>query len=363
MKRTKQIALLAPLMLAVCVVACHRNHGVQPQPVSQTRNLPVITVSVGAPVEYTTVGSVISDQRVDVTSRLTGYIRAVLVHEGDQVRRGQVLVRLDASDVEGAIRQAQAGVSAAEAAFRDAEVDRGHFQQLFDDGTISDNEFRKVVLRDDAARETLKQARAAYDTACAQRAYAVINSPVDGTVVARAKLAGDLAVPGVPILTLESEHGLLFDAFVDADKESMAAIAVGKPAEVKIDALSASLKGTITRLVPSADPATRSYEMKITLPETAGLTPGMFGRAVFQIGENKSLVVPRQALVERGGLYGVFVVDSEGKAHFRWLHTGREWPDRVEVTAGLQPGERLVGAPDGALRDGDRIVGLEAHND
>ena len=66
-------------------------------------------VSVGAPVEYTTVGSVVSDQRIDVTTRLSGYIRAVLVQEGDRVRRGQVLVRLDTSDVEASIRQAQAG--------------------------------------------------------------------------------------------------------------------------------------------------------------------------------------------------------------------------------------------------------------
>jgi multidrug efflux pump subunit AcrA (membrane-fusion protein) len=182
-------------------------------------------VSVGAPVEYTTVGSVVSDQRIDVTTRLSGYIRAVLVQEGDRVRRGQVLVRLDTSDVEASIRQAQAGVSAAEAAFRDAEVDRGHFQQLFEHGTISDNEFRKVVLKDEAAHETLKQARAALDMACAQREYAAIKSPVDGTVVARSKLVGDLAVPGVPILTLESEYGLLFEAFVDVgvDKESLAA--------------------------------------------------------------------------------------------------------------------------------------------
>jgi len=363
LKRMRQIALLAPLMLTVCLIACHHNHGVESQPVPQTRSLPVITVSVGAPVEYTTVGSVVSDQRVDVTSRLTGYIRAVLVHEGDRVRRGQVLVRLDASDVEGAIREAQAGVTAAEAAFHDAEIDRGHFQQLFDHGTVSDYEFRKVILKDEAARETLKQARAAYDTACAQREYAVIKSPIDGKVVARVKVAGDLTVPGAPILTLESEHGLLFEAFVDVDREPMAAIAVGKPVEVRIDGLSVPLKGTVSRLAPSADPATRSYQMKIALPDTAGLTPGMFGRASFQIGESKSLVVPRQALVGRGGLYGVFVVDEEDKAHFRWLRIGREWPDRVEVTAGLKTGERLVAAPDPTLRDGDRIVGSEAHND
>ncbi len=359
LKRIKLIAIAAPLILAVCSTACHQNRTSQPQTASRSRNLPVMQVSVGAPVEYTTVGSVVSDQRIDVTTRLTGYIRAVLVQEGDRVRRGQVLVRLDTSDVEASIRQAQAGVSAAEAAFRDAEVDRGHFQQLFEHETISDNEFRKVVLRDEAAHETLKQARAALDMACAQREYAAIKSPVDGTVVARSKLVGDLAVPGVPILTLESGHGLLFEAFVDvgAAKESLAAFAVGKPVEVRIDGLNAPLKGTVSRFVPSADPATRSYQMKIGLPEGVGLTPGMFGRAAFQVGKSRLPVVPRQALVERGGLYGVFVVDDESKAYFRWLHTGREWPDRVEVTAGLQPGERLVAAPDSALRDGDRIVG------
>lgn len=361
LKRVKPIAIVLPLVLAAC--ACHQNRTSQLQPVPQNKEVPVTQLSLGAPVEYTTVGSVVSDQRVDVTSRLSGYIRAVLVHEGERVQRGQVLVRIDPSDVEGGIRQAQAGVRAAEAAFRDSQADREHFQHLFEHGTISENELRKIVLKDDAARETLNQARAVLDTASAQREYAVIKSPVDGTVVARSKLSGDLAVPGMPILTLEAGHGLLFEAFVDADKRSMAAFAVGKPVEVRIDGLDAPLKGTVRRLVPSADPNTRSYQMKISLPDTAGLTPGMFGRAAFQIGESKVPVVPRKALVERGGLYGVFVVDSKDQVYFRWLHTGREWADRVEVTAGLQPGERLVAAPDSTLRDGDRIVALEARND
>jgi membrane fusion protein, multidrug efflux system len=365
LKRIKLIAIVAPLILAVCSTACNQNRTPQLQTASQSRNLPVMRVSVGAPVEYTTVGSVVSDQRVDVTSRLSGYIRTVLVQEGDRVQREQVLVRLDSSDVEGNIRQAQAGVSAAEAAFRDAEADKGHFQQLFEHGTVSDNELRKVALKDEAAREALNQARAALDTACAQREYVEIKSPVDGTVVVRSKRSGDLAVPGAPILTLEAVQGLLFEAFVEVgvNKESLAAFAVGKPVEVRIDGLSAPLKGTVSRFVPSADPATRSYQIKIALPERAGLTPGMFGRAAFQIGKSKLPVVPRQAMVERGGLYGVFVVDDECKATFRWLHTGREWPDRVEVTAGLRPGERLVAAPDSVLRDGDRIVVSEAHND
>jgi hypothetical protein len=112
-------------------------------------------------------------------------------------------------------------------------------------------------------------------------------------------------------------------------------------------------------VVPSGAPISRSYQVKIALPETIGLMPGMFGRAGFVIGESRLPLVPRLALVERGGLRGVFVVDGENRARFRWLRTGREWPDRVEVTAGLNSGERLVAASEPALRDGDHIIAPE----
>jgi len=313
-----------------------------------------MTASARAPIEYTAVGSVVSDQRVEVASRLNGYIREILVREGDRVRRGQVLARIDAAEVDGGIRQGRAAVSATEAAFRDAQIDMERFQRLYERGSVSENEQRKVRLKFETAREALNQARAGYDTALAQRAYAEITSPVDGVVVARFKRAGDLAVPGVPLLTVESGRTLLFETFVA--ESQVAAIAVGKPVEVRIDGLTTPLKGTVSRVVPSGDPATRSYQVKIALPETPGLMAGMFGRAAFARGESQAPVVPRQALVERGGLRGVFVVDGEGRAHFRWLRIGREWPDRVEVTSGLQAGERLVAAAEPALRDGDQIT-------
>lgn len=353
-KRRCSLPLLAPLALSALMGACGKAPEAPSQPAPKTWTLPVLTASAGVPDEYTAVGSVVSDQRVDVASRLSGYIREILVQEGDRVRRGQLLARLDAADVEGGIRQAQAGVGAAEAAFRDAQTDLERFQRLFERGSVSDNELRKVRLKFDAAREFLNQALAGFDTARAQRDYAEIKSPVDGVVVARVKRAGDLAVPGAPMLTLEAGHGLLFETFVAGSQ--VAAISVGKPVEVSIDGLSSLLKGTVSRVVPSGDPVTRSYQVKISLPETTGLMPGMFGRAGFMIGESHSPVVSRRALVERGGLRGVFVVDGESRAHFRWLRTGREWPDRVEVSAGLGTNERFVAAVEPALRDGDQIA-------
>jgi len=353
-KRKNLLLYLVPLALAALLGACGKTPQTAAAPNAASHALLVMTAAGGVPLEYTAVGSVVSDQRVDVASRLSGYIREILVQEGDRVRRGQVLARLDAADVEGGIRQAQAQAGAAEAAFRDAQTDLERFQRLFERGSVSDNELRKIRLKHDAAREALNQALAGFDTARAQRDYAEIKSTVDGVVVARAKRAGDLAVPGAPLLTVESGRTLLFETFVA--ESQVAAIAVGKPVEVRIDGLTTPLKGTVSRVVPSGDPATRSYQVKIALSETPGLMAGMFGRAAFARGESQAPVVPRQALVERGGLRGVFVVDGEGRAHFRWLRIGREWPDRVEVTSGLQAGERLVAAAEPALRDGDQIT-------
>ncbi|TAL06228.1 MAG: hypothetical protein EPO03_07300 [Porticoccaceae bacterium] len=95
--------------------------------------------------------------------------------------------------------------------------------------------------------------------------------------------------------------------------------------------------------------------MKIALPEAPGLAPGLFGRAHFNLGDETLLTMPRTALVERGGLTGVFVVDAEQRARFRWLRTRREWPDRIEVTAGLEPGERIIARAVPRLPEGTRI--------
>jgi RND family efflux transporter MFP subunit len=350
------LTFLAPLALSALLGACGKAPEAQPQPAPKSWDLAVVKVATaGLPIDYTTVGSVVSDQRIEVTSRMSGYIHELLVREGDRVRRGQIIARLDGADVEGAIRQSRAGVGAASSALADAQIDFERFQRLYERASVSENEWRKVRLKRDAARESLNQAQAAQDTANAQRAYVDIRSPDDGVVVARLKQAGDLAAPGAPMLTLEVGRALLFETSVS--EAHVAAIAVGSRARVKIDALTQVFEGTVSRVVPSGDPVTRSYLVKVALPETAGLMPGMFGRASFAVGDSPSLLVPAQALVERGGLRGVFLVDEAGLARFRWLRTGREWPDRIEVTAGLAAGERIVAAVDPGLREGDRIAG------
>lgn len=342
-------ALLLPLVLG----ACHNGETPAPPPPA-SHTVRVATVQRQAvPREYTVPGSVISDERVQLSSRISGFIKTLAAREGDRVRVGDVLVQIDAADVAGAIERAGAALASAEADLADARDDVRKFAALAGTGAIPADTLRKAQVREDVAAARVAEARAALATARAQRAYTTIVSPVNGVVIARLAQAGDLATPGAPILEIEARQSLLFQTFVAESR--VADIRIDDPVRIKLDALPEPLAGRVLRIVPSGDVVTRRYEIKMSLPETPGLLPGMFGRARFVVGTDRPLLLARAALVERGGLVGAFRVGERGQAEFRWVRTRREFDDAVEVTAGLKPGDRVVIDPPPALRDGDLL--------
>lgn len=352
------------LATAICLSAatllihgCGEGSRPAPPPAGNTWELPLATVAeVPLPVAWNAVGTVVSEARVDVTSRVTGYIRTLHVREGETVKAGQLLVSLDGNDVEGAVRQAQSAVDTSAALLADAQADLRRYQNLFDAGSIAEVQLRKARLQRDTLAEQLKGARAALTSAMGQRSYVDIVSPTDGVIVARYRQTGDLAAPGIPILTVESPDMLMFDTYVtDAH---LAKIDVGDEVEVQVEG--ALVTGQIARIVPSSDPVTRKFQVKIKLPPSDAIRPGIFGRAQFLLdGRNQPVIHPGW-LVERGGLKGVFVVDENQRAHFRWVRTRREWPDKIEITAGLRAGETVVAKRDPRLRENDLVRPLPA---
>jgi RND family efflux transporter MFP subunit len=117
----------------------------------------------------------------------------------------------------------------------------------------------------------------------------------------------------------------------------------GDKVPVLLDAIgTAALDGLVAELVPSADPSSRTFLVKIDLPPTPGIKSGMFGRASFSAGQKDALAVPVAAVFERGQLSGVYVVGEGGVASLRLITAGKRRGDKVEVLGGLDPGERIV---------------------
>jgi RND family efflux transporter MFP subunit len=300
-------------------------------------------------------GSVISDDRVELSSHIVGFIKKLDVREGQRVKKGEILVQLDPSNVIMAIQQAQAGVDAAKRDLTDAEHDQEAFSAGAAEGWASTDAKIKAQVRRDISKAALIKAEAALTDALAQQAYATITSPVSGVVVARHKQCGDMATTGAPILTIESREVLLFKTFVA--ESIVGKIGLSMPVDVSIDALASRVvKGSVQRIIPSGDPVTRRYEVDVALPVLPDILPGMFGRAEFVLGGSQCPAIPKQALVRRGGLDGVFVVGEDNTARFRWLRVGRERNGLLEVTAGLSEGERIVSLADNEIKDGMLIA-------
>jgi RND family efflux transporter MFP subunit len=184
------------------------------------------------------------------------------------------------------------------------------------------------------------------------RDYAKLAAPFSGVVVTRSVEPGNLATPGTPLLTVEQEGLYRLEASVDESK--LASVRVGQAVEAVLEATGKKLNARVSEIVPSVDAASRTYIVKLDLPATPNLRTGMFGRAIFPLGLQKVVAVPLAALMERGQLQSVFVVE-DSVAHTRLVTTGRRTSDAVEVLSGLNAGEKVVLPVPVGLQDGARV--------
>lgn len=351
------------LLTLSALVACEDKSKTRPDQVNQWR-VPVITVQKQTLAdEYTTVGSVVADRNINISSRISSYISQLTVQEGETVSAGQLLIVLDDNELDNNINQARAAVDAAQAVLTDVSADLLRFNKLLEQGSISAVKVRKTQLRKATAEENLNGAKAALSLAEAQRQYTRILSPVTGIVTKRHLQVGSLTTPGTPLLTIESRDKLKFETFVA--ESQLANIKINDTVKLAIDNVAEPASGKITQIIYAGDPVTRSYKVSIALPVTrapghaepgnADFYTGMFGRATFIVGHSRNITIPDSALVEKGGLHGVYVADETNRVWFRWLRIRRQWPENIEVAAGLNVGERIVGVVPGGMREGDLI--------
>jgi multidrug efflux pump subunit AcrA (membrane-fusion protein) len=351
--------------------------------------------ALGVMSAHQAVGTVHSKDGSTLSSKVVGNVLAVHVREGDRVRSGQLLVEIDSREADARVRQAEAGMVEAESAL--VEVESGilaarsgidaaeanaklakstydRFLELLKRKSVSQQEFDEAEARHKGAEAQVLRAKEMLASTTAKKAqvmarisqaeanlenarlyqdYAMIHSPIDGVVTRKTVDVGQLATPGLPLLTIEDSSAYRLEAGVD--ESQMQYVQLGRPALVRIDALGREFEGKVGEIVPVADSSSRSFTVKIDLPSEPGLRSGLYGRAAFSTSERKVLSVAVSALIEKGQLEGVFVVDSERRARFRLVKTGGLTGDRIEVLSGLKEGDEVVIAPSHEVREGVKL--------
>jgi len=334
------------------------------------------------PHTYEAVGTVKARKASTLSGKLMGTVTAVNVREGDRVKTGDILVVIDDRQVAARLRQAEAAlaearrseaavVSAGDAAKAGAELARTTYKRylsLLADDSVSRQEFDEVKARYEqaeallsqseamikATRQRIRQASAAVAAARVSKKDAAIRAPYSGKVTAKMIEVGDLAAPGTPFLMLEESGN--FEVNVTIPETRMRFVSLNQKLAVTASALQKQvLDGVVHTIAPAADPQSRSFVVKVGLPPDAALHSGMFARVAIPLADERLMLIPTSAVVVQGQLTGVFLVDSDQRARFRLIRTGREFGEQVEVISGLREKSRYVISPPAALKDGDRV--------
>jgi RND family efflux transporter MFP subunit len=362
---------LGSLMIATIIglSGCSSERQPAAAPAEILRNISVLAVQqANVPDLLDATGTVRAAQTSDLASQMMGNIVEVRVHEGDLVQRGQVLALIDDSQPRAALDRANAADMAAQQQVIAGDSDLAltestlkRYQNLYEKKSVSPQEFDEVKSRQQAAlahRDMAKagqaQAHAALAQARASLDYTRIRAPFDGIVAGRKADPGTLASPGMTIFTVEDLHRYRLEASVN--ENDLHYVRIGQQVSVAVDALdNVELKGKVAQIVPAADAASRTFLVKIELPANARLRSGLFGRVQFLRGIRQALLIPRSAIVERGQLQGVFVLDRNRVASLRYITLGKPSASSVEVLAGLQDGEQVAVQPGERDLNGKRV--------
>lgn len=357
------------------------------------RPVPVQTASVVTryPAQQVTVmtasGYVVAQRKAAVATKATGRLEILNVQEGSRVKKGDLLAKIDARDVEAQLAASNANVAVARAAVRSAEADAKNSaielkrsRDLVAQNFVSGSALDAAVSRDDRALAQVANARAALQAALANANnakvgvdFTEIRAPFDGVVVTKSANVGDIVTPFSS--AVDSKGAVVnmadlstLEVEADVSEASLSKIAVGQPCEILLDALPETrFAGTVSRMVPTVDRAKATIMTKVRFDKLDDrILPDMSAKVSFlskkvDAADNKpAIAVPADAVVQRDGKAIVFRMKSAGDKNVAEavpVTVGATYPDAVEITSGnLKSAEKVIVRPGEKIVDGAAVV-------
>lgn len=316
-----------------------------------------ITLAEIQPVQvdeyYETSGTVKAKTISIIASRVMGTVTSVKIKEGDKVHAGQVLMTIDDRDVEQRIRAAESGYKEALKALEIAKQNKAlvdityqRYKKLYDERAISQQEIDQIETQKrvadieyDRIQEMVNKSKAVLSETKIHQEFTRITSPVSGVVTEKKIELGSMAMPGMPILTVEDNSYFRIEANVD--ERLSGKLKTGMSVDVIIESLGQETKGRISEIVPFVDPMSRTFLIKVDL-KIPSLKTGIYGKVLIPEGKKEAILVPQKAVVEKGQLVGIYVVDSQGVITYRLIKTGKKYGEKIEVLSGLSSGEKII---------------------
>jgi len=329
---------------------------------------------------YIADGSVTANNNAKVSTKLMARVVQIYVKEGDTVRKGQLLAKLDASEINQNIKEAEAGLmeladarrevlsglEAAQQHYKFMQRTYARFKRLYQEEAVPKQKLEEIETQMVGAKakvEALKaklkqldakeqQVRAKMKYAQIMKGYAYVYAPFNGTVIKKMVDLGDMAAPGMPLFII-GDKNLVFHSQID--EKLFPNINLGDVYKIKIETVDREVEGKVIEKSNSIDPMSRSFSVKLTIPNDGIVSSGMYGKLYIPLEAEEKIFIPKSAILYWGQLTAVYRVDKDGILHLTFVKTGEEKDDMIEVLSGLQPGDVIVAENPEKACDGCRI--------
>ncbi|MBU3821543.1 efflux RND transporter periplasmic adaptor subunit [Flavobacteriaceae bacterium XHP0103] len=305
----------------------------------------------------TASGTIQAVNSANLSTRMMGFVTNTPVDVGDKVTKGQLLVAINNADLQAKLSQVNAGIAEATAAFNNAEKDYNRYKNLFAQNSASQKEFDDMTANYNMAKARLEGAKQMKNEVEAQFAYVNIRAPFNGVVTGKFIKNGDMANPGMPLVSMEAPGQFEVSAMVPESEISK--IETGTAVSILVKSINKNIAGKVTEVSSSAKNTGGQYVVKVALDKTnESILSGMFVTVQFPVessGTSKVVLVPQEAIVTKGQLSGIYTVSESNTALLRWLRLGKTFGDQVEVLSGLSPEEAYIISADGKLYNGVKV--------
>lgn len=291
------------------------------------------------PRELEVIGEVISPSLAQVSAQVPGRVTKIWVEAGTRVQPGDPLVTLSGEEYQARLTQARAGVTQARAQLSQVSADYKRYQFLLKEGAASPREFEAMEARFKGAQAALTAAQAQVQEAATMKGYTVIRGVESGVVAARKVAVGDLAQPGQPLLSLYNPDLIQVEGEVNDSYRDQ--VRLGEAAKVTVPAVNWQGDLPIAEIFPISQSASRTFKVRTALIRDQKLLPGMFARLSLPLEATPGILIPGETVEKIGQLTMVRVL-VDNQPQLRQVKLGRQLGERMEVLAGLRPGDRIM---------------------
>lgn len=294
-------------------------------------------------------------QFATLSTRISGNISSIKVKAGQQVKKGQVLITISNRDLLSQKAQLKSAQAEAQASFDNVSKDLKRFETLFNQSSASQKELDDIRTQFEMSKARLESAMNKESEIDEALSYSYIKAPFNGFITKKFVNQGELAAPGMPLLGIENQAG--FKVLVKVPEAEISSLKIGDPVSVSVKSAGIkNLQASISEINPSSLHSINQYELKIELKlskeELKNIHSGMFANVIIKREAIECITIPKDALIHKGQLIGIYTVTSNQKAMLRWVRTGKSNGDRIEILSGLTAGEQYIRSFQGKIWDG-----------